>query len=119
MAAHSQDGGGRGRANCIGCIALILSGILTYLEVCDTQLSVIVFICNEESARGVVDFRKYSIDLLAPHPVGMGEAHRLAIHDCHLPFIFVLTSLVDSDIRTSFHFYSGVGYRRVSKHEHT
>lgn len=47
-------------------------------------------------------YLKYSIDLLAPHPLGMWEAHRLAVHERLLPLIFIFTSLVASDVGSSY-----------------
>lgn len=52
--------------------------------------------------RPPASYLKHSIDLLAPHPLGMWEAHRLAVHECLLPLVFILASLVAGDVRDSY-----------------
>lgn len=47
-------------------------------------------------------YLKHSVDLLAPHPLRMREAHRLAVHECLLPLIFIFASLVASDVGSSY-----------------
>lgn len=55
VAAHAQDGGDGHRAHLVGGVALVLAGVLVDLQVCDAQLGVVLFVGNEEAARGVVD----------------------------------------------------------------
>lgn len=55
VAAHAQDGGDRHGAHLVGGVALVLAGVLVDLQVCDAQLGVVLFVGNEEPARGVVD----------------------------------------------------------------
>lgn len=47
-------------------------------------------------------YLKHSVDLLAPYPLGMREAHGLAVHECLLPLVFVLAPLVAGDVRDSY-----------------
>lgn len=53
MAPHPEDGDGRGRANGVGSIALILARVFCYLEVQDAQLSVILLVGDEEAPSAI------------------------------------------------------------------
>lgn len=53
VAPYPEDCDNRGSADRVGRITFILARVFCDLEICNTQLSVILLVGNEEAARGI------------------------------------------------------------------
>lgn len=74
-------------------------------EITHPQPKVLISLFTRDSGRLCLtpqfSYLKYTIDLLAPDPLGVREAHGLAVHQCLLPLVLVFAPLVASDVGNS------------------
>lgn len=101
---------GRG-ADHVGGVTLILSRVRADVQVDDAQLSVVIFVVNEETAGGVFNVCVKPIVQFVPGPDRVGVASGLTVEQGLLALVLIVTTLVACDVRTSFNLDGGVSRR--------